>query len=405
MRLYQINSVLNYGSTGRIAEQIGLAVEAAGGQCRVAHGPKYPHATSLSHYVVGGQKDVLLHELQSLLLDRNGLASRRVTQALIADIKAFRPDLVQLHNLHGYYLNYPLLSDYLAAARVPVVWTLHDCWAFTGHCCYFDVAGCTRWQTGCGRCPCRGEYPRSLFMDRSARNYREKRRAFGQLAGQLTLVPVSDWLAGYLKDSFLKDVPWQTIHNGIDLTTFYPREAAALRERLGLGRKKVALGVALPWIPRKGYDDMLALAGRLPKEDWQLILVGLSDQQLAALPDGIVGVKRTADVDELACYYSLAEVFVNASLEDNFPTTSLEALACGTPVVTYDTGGCSEAVDSATGRVVPQHDIAALAAAVVSIDKPAMSAACRTRAELNFDRDQCYGAYLKLYESVLASRP
>lgn len=404
MRLYQVNSVLNYGSTGRIAEQIGLAVRAAGGECRVAHGPKYLRPSALDNRVVGGQAGVLWHEAQSLLLDRNGLASRRATRALIADLAAFRPDIVQLHNLHGYYLYYPMLADYLASIRVPVVWTLHDCWAFTGHCCYFDVAGCTRWQAGCGSCPCRREYPCSLFLDRSARNFREKQRAFTQLAGQLTLVPVSDWLAGYLPDSFLCGVPVQTIHNGIDLDTFYPRDASALRERLGLGARKVALGVALPWIPRKGLDDMIALSELLPRSEWQVILVGLSKQQVAALPAGVLGVERTTDVDELAAYYSLAEAYVTASHEDNFPTTNLEALACGTPVVTYATGGCAEAVDAATGAVVPQGDVAALAAAVQAVDKDAATAACRARAERLFDRNKCYGTYLRLYESLLAGR-
>lgn len=405
MRLYQINSVLNYGSTGRIVEQIGLTLQASGGQCRVAHGYKYQRPSALDHIVLGGPADVLWHEAQSLLLDRMGLASRRATRRLVADMAAFRPDLVHLHNLHNYYLHYPTLVEYLASVRVPVVWTLHDCWPFTGHCCYFDGTGCQRWQTGCGACPGQGlrDYPQSLLR-LSARNYRQKRAAFSRLAGKLTLVPVSDWLASYLKDSFLKDVPYQVIHNGIDLTTFYPRDPAALRARLGLGTKKVALGVALPWMPRKGLADMVALAGQLPAETWQVIVVGLSEKQLAQLPEGILGMPRTGSVDELAQYYSLADAYVTSSHEDNFPTTNLEALACGTPVVTYDTGGCGEAVDAATGRVVPQGDVAALAAAVQAVDKAAMTAACRRRAERLFDRNLCYQAYLQLYDSLLTSR-
>lgn len=402
MRLYQINSVLNYGSTGRIAEQIGLTVQAAGWQCRVGHGYKFQRPTDLPHLVVGGPVETLWHEAQSLLLDRMGLASRRATRLLIADIDAFHPDIIHLHNLHNYYLNYPMLAAYLDASRVPIVWTLHDCWPFTGHCCYFDSTRCTRWQTGCGKCPCpRSDYPKSLWIDRSARNYREKRASFASLVSRLTIVPVSEWLASYLKDSFLREAAIQVIHNGIDLQIFYPRNPAALRRRLGLKDKKVALGVALPWIPRKGMADMMALSQRLPKDEWQVIMVGLSSRQLADLPEGILGVERTTDVDELAQYYSLADVFVTTSYEDNFPTTNLEALACGTPIVTYETGGCPEAVDTATGFVVPQGDLEALAAAVCSLDKSAVSAACRLRAELLYDRNLCFGAYLQLYESLL----
>ena len=406
MRLYQINSVLNYGSTGRIVEQIGLTVQVAGWQCRVGHGSKFPRPSELSHFVAGGQGDVLRHEAQSLLLDRMGLASRHATRRLVADIEAFRPDIVHLHNLHNYYLNYPLLTSYLASTGIPIVWTLHDCWPFTGHCCYFDATGCTRWQTGCGDCPCpHGDYPRLLLPAHSRRNYRLKRAAFEPLAGRMTLVPVSDWLASYLKNSFLKEASVRVIHNGVDLQTFSPRDPAALRTRLGLDGKKVALGVALPWIPRKGLRDMMELAASLPADEWRVILVGLSQKQLAALPSGILGVERTSDVDELARYYSLADVYVTTSYEDNFPTTNLEALACGTPVVTYATGGCPEAIDAATGMVVPQGDIAALAAAVRSVDKAAMTAACRERAVRHFDRDQCFGAYLHLYESLLSERP
>lgn len=402
MRLYQVNSVLNYGSTGRIAEQIGLAVRARGGECRVAHGPKYPRPTALDEMVAGGRPDLFWHEAQSLLLDRNGLASRRATRALVADIAAFRPDVIHLHNLHGYYLNYPLLFDYLASAGTPVVWTMHDCWAFTGHCCYFDAAGCTRWQTGCGHCPCPGAYPRSLAVDRSARNFAEKQRAFTRLAGRMTLVPVSEWLAGFVRQSFLRMYPVRTIHNGIDVQAFRPRPTEELRRRLGLGDRKVALGVALPWIPRKGLSDLVALADLLPREEWQVVLVGLSDKQRAGLPEGVTGVGRTSDVEELASYYSLATAFVNASYEDNFPTTLLEALACGTPVITYATGGCPEAVDADTGVVVPQGGVAGLAEAVLRIDKPAMQASCRQRAQRLFDRDRCHDTYLQLYESLLS---
>lgn len=405
MRLYQINSVLNYGSTGRIVEQIGCCVQAAGGQCRVAHGSKFPRPSALDHFVMGGRADVLWHEAQSFLLDRMGLASRRATRRLIDDIAAFRPDIVHLHNLHNYYLNYPILARYLASTGVPVVWTLHDCWPFTGHCCYFDATGCTRWQAACGDCPCpHGEYPRLLLPDHSARNYRLKRAAFEPLSGQLTLVPVSDWLAAYLKDSFLRNAACQVIHNGIDLQAFRPCNPSALRARLGLGGKKVALGVALPWIPRKGLKDMLALSASLPADQWQVVLVGLSPGQLAELPKVVLGVERTADVDELAQYYSLADVYVTTSYEDNFPSTNLEALACGTPVVTYATGGCPEAVDAATGRVVPQGDVAALAEAVRALDKARMTAACRARAERLFDRETCFGTYLHLYESLLSRK-
>jgi glycosyltransferase involved in cell wall biosynthesis len=401
MKLFQINTVINYGSTGRIVEQIGLTVALFGGECIVAHGVKYIRPTNIDNYVIGNTRDLYVHEIKSLINDSQGLESKRATIKLIIETKKYNPDIIHLHNLHGYYINYPILFDYLLSNNTPIVWTLHDCWPFTGHCCFFDRLGCDKWKTGCGHCPGLSVYPRSLFVDRSTRNWRLKKECFTSVLDRLTIVPVSNWLESFVRQSFLKDATIQTIHNGVDIKTFSPKEVSSLKETYSLGAKKVVLGVALPWTARKGFDDMIRLADILPADEYQVMMVGLSDKQLKHLPPNIIGVKRTNSAAELAELYSLATVFVNPTYEDNFPTVNIEALACGTPVITYRTGGSPEAIDDETGIVVEKGDIAGMARAISSVDKHAYSTPCRNRALRLFDKDKCFAEYLRLYERLL----
>ena len=293
--LFQINVTANWGSTGRIAEEIGgLALE-RGWQCYMAYGRGCPDSR-LRLVRVGSDAGMYWNGLRSRLLDCEGLTATHATRRLVRLMEQVQPDVVHLHNLHGYYLDYEVLFRHLAASGVPVVWTLHDCWPFTGHCAYFDFAGCDRWQTGCHHCPQRGAYPASWLADRSRRNWEAKRRAFTS-PGRLTLVPVSDWLGGLLGRSFLAGYPVHRIYNGVDTSVFCPQPSAsaeAWRERLGIGHRHVLLGVASVWGSRKGLADFVALRRALLAAEYAIVLVGLTPGQAKGLPEGIVAVPRGA---------------------------------------------------------------------------------------------------------------
>lgn len=394
-----ISSTLNYGSTGRIVERLGLMAVERGWRCVVAHGPRLTNPSALEHYCVGSRAEELVHGgVQSLLLDRHGLGSARATRRLIDYVRReVRPDIVHLHNIHGYYLNYPLLFEYLRGADVPVVWTLHDCWAFTGHCSNSDAIGCERWQEGCGKCPGAGTYPMAL-IDRSRANFALKQRLFTALGERLTLVPVSEFLAAKVRKSMLGNCNTQVIHNGIDLDVFRPSAPKAARPTV--------LGAAAPWMKEKGLYDFYELRKLLPAEEWDIVLVGMKPKEIAALPAGIRGLERTEDTAELARHYSAATVFVNPTHQDNYPTVDLEAMACGTPVAAYRTGGVAEAIVPEVGITVETGDVRGLAegirhlAAMAAREPCGMSAACRAHAEACFDAKRCFEAYFRLYERV-----
>lgn len=398
--LFQINSTSNWGSTGRIAEDIGRTVMSQGWESYIAYG-RYSSEGLSRTIQIGSQWDTYNHVLQSRLLDNHGLASKVATRKLIQKIDEIKPDIIHLHNIHGYYLNYELLFKALSDLGVPVVWTLHDCWAFTGHCAHFSFIGCDKWKSGCFKCPQLKNYPASYLLDRSQRNYRRKKNSFTSLKN-LTLVPVSDWLAELLESSFLRKYAKCRIYNGVNLDVFCPKPSL-IKEKLGISSGCMLLGVASVWGRRKGLDDFITLRGKLP-DDYTIVLVGLTTEQIKTLPQGILGISRTTDVNELAELYSAADIFINPTWEDNFPTTNLEALACGTPVITYRTGGSVEAVDEVTGRIVEQGDMEALIKAIKELKllgKENLSKACREKAVICFDKQERFQEYLDLYEKLL----
>lgn len=402
MKLLQINVSANWGSHGKIAEAIGKLAIQDGWKSMIAYG-RYANPSESQLVRIGSEKDIKIHGLTTRLFDRHGLESAKATRDFLKVAEEYNPDIIHLHNIHGYYLNYPILFAWLKESKKPVVWTLHDCWPWTGHCAYYTYNRCDKWKTECNNCPGLNSYPKS-FIDRSTRNFNLKKEKFLGL-DNLTLVPVSNWLANDIKQSFLNEYPVEVIHNGIDLTVFKPSYNRGYLHSHNLGNKKIILGVASVWEKRKGLEEFIKLR-QLLDSSYHIILVGLSEKQIRSLPSGITGLTRTSNVSELVELYSSADVFANPTLEDNFPTTNLEALASGTPVITYDTGGSPEAIDEKTGIVIPYQDIAQLKNAVVFTceDKPFSTDACRKRAELNFNQNQAFEEYITLYKSLLSDK-
>ena len=393
--LLQINAYQGSGSIGRIAEQIGLRAGAAGWDVYMASGARYSRPCQLEEIRFSTMFQEYMHILRSLLLDAHGGGSRRATRRLMRAIEKLHPNVIHLHNVHGYYLNIKLFFNFLKKSGIPVVWTLHDCWTMTGHCAHFESVGCMRWREGCHHCPLKREYPRTLFLDASERNYRLKKQLFTSLPN-LRIVAVSQWLAEIVRQSYLQSYPLQVLHNGIDLEVFRPT-ASDMRQRLGLGDAFVVLGVASVWYAAKGIAEFIRLAGN---PDIRVVLVGVTEKQRKLFPDSVVTVARTHDQQELAAIYTMADVLVNPTYNDSYPTVNLEALACGTPVVTYRTGGSPEAVDSKTGVVVAKGDYDGLVAAIEGFrNRPKPSEACRRRAETCFDMNRCAERYLELFES------
>lgn len=395
-RLLQIDSCLNMLSTGRITESIGkLAIE-KGWDCYIVHGARYARPGSCMHSIQAVSKmGEYAHFAESLLLDNQGLASRRATKAVIEQIKQIQPDLIQLHCVHGYYMNYKILFEYLNSTNIPVVWTFHDCWAFTGHCAHFVTVGCEKWKSGCIRCPLKGDYPKSLF-DFSRRNYELKKKLFSSNKN-LHIVAVSEWLANLTKESFLGDKDIRVINNGVDINKFKPQDIIK-------NNKFKILDVASAWGESKGLYDFYKMRELLPLDEYEITLIGLTSKQIEELPKGINGIVRTNSVEELAQLYSEADVLVNPTYADSFPTVNMEALACGTPVITYKTGGSPEIIDEKTGVVVEQGDIEGLVMAITKMkDKPLDSHDCRKRALQKFDKDQRFVDYVNLYEELIGN--
>lgn len=393
-KLLQIDSCLGVLSTGKISESIAKLAISQGWECHILHGARCVGQTIQHHYQVSSLVGEYFHYFESLFFDRHGLGSRYETNRIINKIKEIKPDIVQLHCVHGYYINYKYLFEYLNSTNIPIVWTFHDCWAFTGHCAHFVTADCNKWkEEGCHDCPLLGDYPKAL-TDRSNKNFQLKKELFSANKN-LHIVAVSEWLASYTKDSFLGNKDIRVINNGIDTKVFNPCSKKA-------SDKFKILGVASAWNKDKGLYDFYKLREVLPLDDFEIMLVGLSKEQVTQLPIGITGITRTNSVHELAKLYSVADVFVNPTYADSFPTVNMEALACGTPVITYRTGGSPEIIDKNTGFVVEQGNVTALANAVFNMkDKPLSANACRIRAEKLYNKDDRFMDYIKLYEELI----
>lgn len=394
----------NVGSTGRIVYGISALAQERGWRCFRA----YPKSRNL---LPPQENDLMISSVPVKFFDTrfawftglNGCSAWFSTLRLLRRLDRIRPDVLHLHNLHDSYINLPMLFRYIKKRRIKVVWTLHDCWSFTGHCPNFDFCGCERWRTGCGNCPQPECYP-PLRRDTTAWLWRKKREWFTGVE-DLTLVTPSKWLAGLVKESFLKDYPVEVIHNGIDLDTFRP-SPSDFRARYGLAEpgetgkrpRYLVLGVSMRCDERKGLDVFVYLAQHLG-EDYQVALVGTNAELDRSLPKELLSIHRTHDARELAELYSAADVFVNPTREDNFPTVNIEALACGTPVLTFRTGGSVEIPDASCGAVVDVNDQDALLREVVRVceTRPYSAEACVARAA-QFERQTQFAHYLRLYE-------
>lgn len=397
MRILQINSVCGYGSTGKIVKDICEVAEKEGHQCLVAFGrddaPKNMNTIKIGSFI-----DFIIHALKTRIFDLHGFASVSATKELIKKIEKFNPDIINLHNLHGYYINIDILFAYLKKINKPVIWTLHDCWAFTGHCAYFDYVGCDKWLNICTACPQKNCYPKSILFDGSKYNFCKKKELFNGLSNMTIIVP-SIWLSNLVKRSFLKEYDVEIIYNGIDLDIFKPIKSS-FKEEHDFQDKFVVLGVASVWDKRKGLSDFIELSKLLGKE-YQIILVGLTNQQIAKLPSNIFGIKRTNDAEGLAKLYTAADIFVNPSLEETMGLVTVEALACGTPVIVYNATAIPEVVAENCGKIVERGNVEGLAKAIISCKKNNFkSVDCRKRAE-QYNKEKQYKKYLSKYMDIV----
>lgn len=402
-KLLQISTSANWGAIGRIAEQINVLAQEKGWDTYFAYGRYITSSTS--HLIkVGCTFDEYEHYAEHRLFDNDGLASRNATKALIREIERIQPDIIHLHNIHDHWLNYKLLFDYLNKLNTPIVWTFHDCWAFTGGCTHYKLLNCYRWRDDtCGNdCPIRKtDFMRHLF-EKTEKHYQLKKDLFTRTKN-LTIVPVSHWLEEVVRECFLRNKRIETIHNGVDICTFKPIENKEVRRKYGIGDVEYVLGVSGVWNSNKGWEDFIHLSRFFPQEV-RLVLVGLKKDKLQKAKNvGIIGIPQTDDVNELAAIYSGASAFLNLSQEETLGMTTIEAMACGTPVVVYNSTAVPEPVTSATGIIVPTRDVEGVAKAIQTIiekGKSQYSQACRKHIEDNFNKDDRYQDYLMLYDNL-----
>jgi len=391
MKVVQINSVCGSGSTGKICVAVSELLTEAGVENYILY------ASGSSSYPAGKRymsaSEIKWQALKSRIFGNYGFQSKSATKRLIKELDQISPDIVHLHNLHGHNVHLGMLFSYLKQNNIKTFWTFHDCWAFTAYCMYFDMAACDKWTTGCKSCPQCKKY--SWFFDRSRKLYQAKKDLLEGL--DLTVITPSHWLADLVKKSFLGNCPVKVVHNGIDLSLFRPCESD-FREKHGIAPDKtILLGVANKWEPRKGLDIFLRLAERLDRSKFQIVLVGTDDAVDKQLPESVISIHRTANQVELAELYTAADVFVNPTREDNFPTVNLEALACGTPVITFRTGGSPEALTNECGIVIEQDDFEKLYKEINKKSFLSLSVNSCLRRASEFDQNVKFKEYMELY--------
>lgn len=397
--LLLINVALNWGSTGKIVEGIGRLAMSQGWKVYVAHGARYVNKSGLKNYQITNKADEFFHYIESSLFDAQGRGTRCKTKRFLKVIDDIKPDVVHIHNIHGCFLNYPILFKYLHEKSIPVVWTLHDCWAMTGHCAYFLRTNCEQWKTQCVKCPQKHDFPSSYFLDRCESNYMLKKKFFTSME-KMRITTVSAWLKSVADQSYLRKFPVVVIPNGIDTARFIYTEGE-IRERYSIGGKRLVLAVASGFGERKGIYDFVKLSKILPKE-YQLLLVGANDSDKRVLPDNVIAVSRANGTAELAAFYSAADVLLSLSYAETFGLTIIEAMSCGTPVIVYDNTAQPELITPETGKVVPTGDVGAVFKAlerVCSKPKESYSTACRNHS-MEYNEKVIYQKYLDIYSAM-----
>lgn len=366
MKYLFINSVCGIRSTGRICTDLARHLEAQGHTCKIAYGRVDQVPDEVRKYAVriGTNLDLDFHALRTRLFDQHGFGSRLATQSFLRWVDEYDPDVLWLHNLHGYYIQVELLFSWIKQhPNIQVKWTLHDCWPFTGHCAHFTAVGCNQWKSQCRHCPQLHMYPTCVGYSNVRRNFERKRKAFTKVPNMTLIVP-SHWLEARVKQSFLQDYPIEVHYNQIDTKVFRPTQGD-FRQQYHLQDKKILLGVATAWSDRKGLGTFIQLSEMLD-DRYKIVLVGLTKSQLMHLPHKILGIERTNNTQELASIYTAADVLVNPSVEETFGLTVAEAHACGTPSIVYEDTACAEVADMTGGTVVPQN-IEALFQAILTV--------------------------------------
>jgi len=335
MKIVEINSFGNF-STGNIACDIAEEFEKQGNDCIVLYA-RGNIRNSVKSKKISSKLDIYSHAFLSRIFDSAGLRSKHQTKKILKFLDEYKPDIVHLHNIHGYYLNYPMLFNYLYEHKnIKVIWTLHDTWALTGHCCYFSRINCEKWKNQCFKCPLKKSYPASILFDKSKSNYKLKKDVFTKIeSNRMTIVTPSNWLTKLVKESYLNKYKVKTIYNGIDINKFVKKEKVEL-----IPNKKVILGVASVWDERKGLNIFLELSNVI-SEDYHIVLIGKFIENIE-LPSNVTHIDRTENIDELVKYYSSCDIFFNPTLDENYPTVNVEAQCCGAKVLTFDTGGSKE---------------------------------------------------------------
>ena len=399
MKILMINEECGTGSTGRICTDIATALESEGDEVKIAYGRNadlVPAQYDKYAVRIGKDIDLKIHGAITRAFDAAGFGSIRATKSFVEWIYRFDPDIIHLHNLHGYYINIDLLFSYLKKINKPVVWTLHDVWPFTGHSAYCDAVGCSKWKKGCEHCPQMKVYPKS-YVDRSKKNWERKRNIFCGVTN-LTIVTPSKWLAELVEDSFLNVYPVKVINNGIDTGKFH-KVSTHLKANLGLQRKKILLSVATVWNDLKGLSDFERLADLLGT-DYKIILVGgMTKSQEKELPESILHIQRTQNINEMVELYNAADVYLNLTYCDTYPTVNLEAAACGTPVITYAVGGSAESAEMSGGISVGRGDVEAVAHAIRESGRLKVTISKSNIYDL--DKKRAIKEYIVLYRGVL----
>ena len=400
MRIAYINVVAGYGSTGRLIDALS---EMDGVTAKVYFGRKQ-NLSKIDTYRITGFTGNINHAVQTFLFDNQALCNTAETKRMIEDLKAFQPDLIHLHNLHGYYLNITVLFDFLRQISVPVVWTLHDCWAFTGHCAHYEAVGCNQWKTECIHCPQLNQYPITWNGSNVKRNYDLKKELFTSLGSRLHLATPSQWLYDQVKMSFLGNIDCRVISNGINLNIFRPQESD-FRNQYHIGARKLIVACASIWTERKGLRHLIELSEQMP-ESTVLCVVGLARKQKKLFNNNVICIERTDSVQQLAEIYSSADLFVNPTLEETFSLVNVESQACGCPVATFRSGGSTEMISGKSGIVVNDNSTEGLLDAVFGISEGryCFDRNCCIVNAKRFSLENMYDGYIKLYQGILEGK-